>query len=126
MVCVDGDELQRRTPFIFVGNNAYVLEGFGIGTRARLDGGRLAVYVLRPNTAWGLLSLGMRALLGAGSHEQDFEAFEPTEFCVEASCTSIDVATDGEVQPQGTPLQYRIRPQALRVLVPRREGQATT
>lgn len=118
VVCVDGEELQRRTPFIFVGNNTYVLEGFGIGKRECLDAGCLSLYVLRPKTAWGLLSLGFRALFGIGSHAADFDAFEATDFRVESPKASIMVATDGEVNALPTPVSYRILPKALRVLAP--------
>lgn len=118
VVCVDGQELHRHTPFIFVGNNAYVMEGFGIGKRPRLDAGLLSLYVLRPKTAFGLLSLGFRALFGIGSHIDDFESFEATDFRVESDRPSIMVATDGEVNPMPTPVQYRIRPKSLRVLAP--------
>ncbi len=118
VVCVDGKELHRRTPFIFVGNNAYVMEGFGIGKRMRLDAGLLSLYVLRPKTALGLLSLGFRALFGIGSHVDDFESFEATEFRVESQRASIMVATDGEVNAMTTPVRFRIRVRSLRVLVP--------
>lgn len=125
VVCVDGKELERRTPFIFVGNNTYVLEGFGIGRRERLDAGHLSLYVLRPKTAWGLLSLGFRALFGIGSHAADFDAFEAADFRVESPKASIMVATDGEVNALPTPVSYRIRPRALRVLAPADTGVAT-
>src|SRR4030095_2634737 len=42
---VDGREIQRRTPFVFVGNNFYEMEGFNVGTRERLDRGGLSVYL---------------------------------------------------------------------------------
>jgi YegS/Rv2252/BmrU family lipid kinase len=118
VVCVDGQELQRRTPCIFVGNNAYVLEGFGIGERTRLDAGLLCLYVLRPKSTLGLLWLGVRSLFGVGSHTQDFDAFQATDFQIESQRRTIDVAMDGEVRPLPTPVRYRIRPRALRVLAP--------
>ena len=119
VVCVDGSELARRTPFIFVGNNSYVLEGFGIGKRTCLDGGALSLYVLRPKNGFGLLWLGIRSLFGIGSHAQDFDAFEASDFRVEAQGKRIDVATDGEVKNMEPPVRYRIRPKALRVMAPR-------
>jgi diacylglycerol kinase family enzyme len=118
VVCVDGQDLQRRTPCIFVGNNAYVLEGFGIGERTRLDAGLLCLYVLRPKSTLGLLWLGVRALSGVGSHAEDFDAFQTADFRIESQRRTIDVAMDGEVRPLTTPVHYRIRPRALRVLVP--------
>jgi diacylglycerol kinase family enzyme len=119
VVCVDGKELERRTPFIFVGNNMYVLEGFSLGKRTRLDAGVLSLHVLRPKTTLGLLWLGFRALFGIGSQRMDFDAIEATEFRVEAHRPRIEVATDGELAIMATPVRYRIRPGALRVLAPR-------
>jgi YegS/Rv2252/BmrU family lipid kinase len=115
---VDGHSIERRTPFIFVGNNCYVLEGFGIGKRTCLDGGVLALYVLRPKSTLGLLWLGLRALLGIGSHAGDFDAIEATRFEVRGRHDEVEVATDGEVASTGTPVCYRILPRALRVLAP--------
>jgi YegS/Rv2252/BmrU family lipid kinase len=119
VILVDGEELQRRTPFIFVGNNAYVMEGFGIGRRKRLDDGVLSLYVLLPKTTLGFLWLGVRALFGIGSHAKDFDAFEAVDFRVEAESDAIEVATDGEVNREQTPLRYRIQSRTLRVFAPR-------
>lgn len=124
VVCVDGEQLERHTPFIFVGNNCYVIEGFGIGRRTCLDGGELSLYVLRPKSAFGLIWLGFRALLGIGSQAGDFDAFQAAEFRVEARQSGVDVATDGEVMTLDTPVHYRIRPKSLRVLAPREGSQA--
>ena len=115
---VDGQPLQRRTPFVFIGNNRYTLEGFAAGSRPRLDEGALSVYVLRPQTLFGFLRLALRALLGRVSPDQDFEAFTAGELRVESSRTQVEVALDGEVASFATPLHYRVRPHALQVLVP--------
>ena len=124
VVCVDGKELARRTPFIFVGNNCYVLEGFGIGRRTSLHAGVLSLYVLRPKNGFGLLWLGLRSVFGIGSHARDFDAFEAVDFRVEAQGKRIEVATDGEVTNMESPVRYRIRPKALRVLAPRNDAVA--
>jgi diacylglycerol kinase family enzyme len=121
VICVDGEELQRRTPFIFVGNNAYTLEGFSLGQRPRLDAGTLSLHVLRPKSTMGLLWLGFRALLGIGSQRQDFDSFEATAFRVESPHPDIEVARDGELANLAPPVRYRTRPGSLRVLVPRPE-----
>ncbi|MEO6016618.1 MAG: diacylglycerol kinase family protein, partial [Polaromonas sp.] len=36
-ITLDGQAYHRRTPFIFIGNNPYQMEGFNIGVRDRLD-----------------------------------------------------------------------------------------
>ena len=118
VVCVDGETLERRTPFIFVGNNCYVMEGFGMGRRSCLDDGVLSLYVLRPKTTVGFLWLGVRALLGMGSHAPDFDHFEAEDFEIRAARRDNEVATDGEVNTMATPICYRIRKRALRVFAP--------
>jgi diacylglycerol kinase family enzyme len=115
---VDGATLQRRTPFVFIGNNRYTLQGFAAGSRPRLDEGVLSVYVLRPQTLLGFLRLALRALLGRVSPDEDFEAFTASELRVESSRAQVEVALDGEVASFDTPLHYRVRPRALQVLVP--------
>jgi diacylglycerol kinase family enzyme len=117
-VCVDERTLERRTPFIFVGNNCYELEGFSIGRRRCLDGGVLALYVLRPKSTAGLIWLGLRALFGIGSHAKDFDAVETTELDVQGRHGEVDVATDGEVSCMAMPVRFRTRPRALRVVAP--------
>lgn len=119
VLCIDGKELRRRTPFIFVGNNCYVLEGFSMGKRTCLDAGVLSLYVLRPKNAFGLLWLGIRSLLNIGSHAADFDALESNEFHVEAQQANVEVATDGEIEKMDAPIHYRIRKRALQVLAPR-------
>jgi hypothetical protein len=42
----------RRTPFVFVGNNRYTMEGFGIGERESLQGGELVLYMAGGAAGW--------------------------------------------------------------------------
>jgi diacylglycerol kinase family enzyme len=119
---VDGETLRRRTPFVFIGNNRYTLQGFAAGSRPRLDEGVLSVYVLRPQTLFGFLRLALRALLGRVSPDEDFEAFTAGELRVESSRARVEVALDGEVASFDTPLRYRVRPRALQVVVPAIRG----
>jgi diacylglycerol kinase family enzyme len=120
---VDGRELRRRTPFVFIGNNEYELDAFQIGTRARLDGGRLSLHVTRDIGRWKLLRLGLRALFGRLREDEDFDVLDAREVWIETGHARLRVATDGEVNVMRPPLRYRTRPGALRVIVP--EGGAT-
>jgi len=123
VVCVDGEDIERRTPFIFVGNNCYVLEGFGLGRRTCLDDGVLSLNVLRPKSALGFLWLGLRALFGVGSHAGDFDHFEAEHFEIRAQRGDEEVAIDGEVTCMASPMRYRIRKRALRVFAPATAGK---
>ena len=115
---VKGKTLRRETPFLFVGNNEYEMIGFRIGARRRLDAGKLGLYLTRRVGRWGLIRLALRALLGHLAQEKDFEAYLVEEAFVEARRHLILVAADGEVKWMESPLHYRSRPRALRVIVP--------
>lgn len=115
---VDQIAHQYKTTFVFIGNNEYVMEGFNIGQRARLDAGQLSVYVSHRRGRGALITLALRALIGRLQQANDFQALSAQTLEVETRRSRIHVATDGEVAIMDTPLSYRIRPGALRVIVP--------
>jgi YegS/Rv2252/BmrU family lipid kinase len=115
---VDGREQARRTPLVFIGNNEYQVEGFNIGSRAHLDAGTLSIYLTRRHGRRGLLGLALRALVGTLHQARDFEALTATSVTIATRHKAIPVATDGEVTTLTAPLEYKISPKALRVVVP--------
>lgn len=115
---VDERELARRTPFVFIGNNEYVMESFDIGARSCLDAGQLSLYIAHRTGRMGLLRLAWRALFGGLRDEEDFDALCTRELWIETRRRRLRVATDGEVTVMQTPLHYRVRPRALKVIVP--------
>jgi diacylglycerol kinase family enzyme len=114
----------RRTPLIFIGNNAYKIEGFDVGSRERLDAGLLSIYLTRRHERRGLIGLALRALLGTLHQARDFEALTAHSVGIATRHRRLLVAADGEVFVMDTPLEYRIRPKALRVIVPAPEPAA--
>ena len=122
----DGKEFSSRTPFVFVGNNKYEMESFNIGTRARLDAGQLSLYFSHRTRRLGLVRLAFRALLGRVEKADEFVAMSTTEVSIETRRSRIRVATDGEVTIMRPPLRYRVRPGALRVIVPERDSVGGT
>ena len=115
---VDGERHARRTPFIFIGNNEYVMQGFDIGARRRLDGGVLSLYVAQRPGRLGLLRLALHALFGRLAQARDFDVLLAPDIEVATRHKRLRVATDGEVTIMATPLRYRIRAGALAVMVP--------
>jgi diacylglycerol kinase family enzyme len=114
-----GERIQDcRSPFVFIGNNDYVLEGFNIGVRERLDAGLLNVYTTRRSTALGLIGLLLRAIFGRLRQADDFMQESARSLRVESRHARLLVATDGEVNEMDMPLEFRIRPRALNVIVP--------
>jgi diacylglycerol kinase family enzyme len=115
---VDGLPFTQSTPFVFVGNNRYELEGFRIGRRESLTGGELSVCIAHRQGKWGLLSLAVRALTGTLRQSRDFDVFSAHELWVESDALRLTVSLDGEVADLTPPLHYAIRPGALWVILP--------
>jgi diacylglycerol kinase family enzyme len=117
---LDEDDSHRQsydTPFVFIGNNRYTVAGLEIGTRAKLDGGKLWVCAAPYAGRLTLIALALEALLGF-VRDADLAAFETEQTDVHIRRDHVQVATDGEVNITRTPLHYRSRPGALRVIVP--------
>jgi diacylglycerol kinase family enzyme len=122
-VNAEGRELRRRTPLLFVGNNEYELDAFQIGSRARLDGGVLCLHLTRGVGRLGLLRLALRALAGRLREDKDFDSLTCAEAWIDTRHARASVALDGEVTIMQTPLCYRVRPRALRVVVPEKSTE---
>ena len=118
ILTVDEKIYRKRTLFIFIGNNDYVMEGFNIGARTALDAGRLSLYVAHRTSRLGLLVLSLRAVCGRLRQARDFDMMSAKSMMIESRHKQIRVATDGEVNLMSTPLNYRIVPKSLNVLVP--------
>jgi diacylglycerol kinase family enzyme len=116
----DGQQMVRKTPLVFVGNNRYRLDLLNIGGRDRLDGGELSLYVANTSTRWGMLKLMVRAAAGRLEQSRDFESSTAADLWIETSHKRRHVAIDGEVVQLKSPFHYQIWPQALRVIVPER------
>mgnify|MGYP000022813694 CR=1 FL=1 len=115
---VDGAEaLVRRTPLLFVGNNRYDMIGLHMGGRTRLDGGQLWVCLADDAGSAGLLGLAVRALAGR-LRPGELDMRDTADLRVGTRRRRVEVAWDGEVKTMQAPLHYRIRPAALRVMVP--------
>jgi diacylglycerol kinase family enzyme len=106
------------TPFVFVGNNRYDMRLFALGSRARLDGGELSVYLSQNGGRTGLLRLALRALVGRLAQDRDFHSIMVPEVEIRTGRRSLKVSLDGEVVRMTSPMRYRLRPRSLRVLVP--------
>ncbi|MYN10934.1 diacylglycerol/lipid kinase family protein [Pseudoduganella aquatica] len=119
---VNGEEHARRTPFVFIGNNEYLMQGLNIGARERINGGKLSLYVAQRPSRLGLVRLAWHALLGTLARQRDFDVLLATEMEIDTRNvrdTRIRVATDGEVTVMHTPLSYRMRAGALIVVTPK-------
>ena len=97
-VTVDGEPVSCRV--LLVSNNRYVLDFFSLGERERLDEGVLQLYA------------------GSGVIRSQWTERTATAFTVNAAAGYLRAAIDGEPERLETPLEFRVEPRALRVLVP--------
>ena len=117
-LCLDGKELSRKTPFVFIGNNKYEMKGVHIGGRRRLDAGELCLFAANRASRVELVRLAFRALFGRLREASDFDLLITKQVSIETQRPRTNVSTDGEVNEMNTPLNYLIHPGALRVIVP--------
>jgi diacylglycerol kinase family enzyme len=117
---IDGKSTITRTPFVFIGNNEYTEEGIHLGSRARIDQGRLYAYFAHRLRTRDLPAAVLRAIVGRAPKDGTFIRFAASEIWIETPASrDLHVAIDGEVAVLRTPLHYRIRPRGLQVIVPR-------
>lgn len=99
-ITVDGAPVSAR--LVVVANNAYRLDPISLGERERLDEGCLYLYVAP-------------ALWRSGAWEE-----RPAQrLTIDAAAGTLTAAIDGEPAELPTPVAFRIRSQALRLLLPR-------
>jgi diacylglycerol kinase family enzyme len=115
---IDGIVYNRRTPFLFVGNNRYEMEGLRLGRRKRLDEGKLSLYLSDQTGRLGLFRIAVAALLKRLRLQRDLVVLPAQAVIVQAHRKRIQVALDGEVMKMHPPLRYTIRPGLLRVFRP--------
>lgn len=114
----DGLEADHKTRFVFVGNNEYQLNAFTYGARSRFDSGSLYLYVDKSRSRLGLLGVALLGLVLDVKRTDRFERWQLPELTIETSQKAVPVYLDGEVTVMSSPLRYRTRPLALRVLLP--------
>jgi diacylglycerol kinase family enzyme len=115
---LDGTTRTSRTPFVFIGNGEYLVEGLKVGTRASLAGGRLHVYLAPECGRFEALVLPLRALAGRAIAGRGVEQISTDSVEIETRHRRVTIALDGELAVLPTPLLCRVRPGALRLIVP--------
>lgn len=118
-LCLAIDDVRDETvtPLLFIGNNRYSLDPATLGQRESLSDGVLSVHVV-PRFGWlALIGFAVKVVLGRGDPGRHFQMLaEAREVRIEGE-GRIEIALDGEVETLPLPLQCRIEPGALRVVV---------
>jgi diacylglycerol kinase family enzyme len=117
-ISAPGMEEPIRTPLLFVGNNRYQVNLLALGQRERLDEGLLCLYAIRARSRAHLFWAGIRGLFGKLDQQRDFITAYVTEAEISSDRPQLTISADGETLRLETPLRYRIRPGALKLIVP--------
>ena len=104
---------------ILVSNNPYVLgPALDLSQRRAMDTGRLGVVAVTARSGGEAGRLVARAAMGLGWSDPNLIRFETPSFTVTSRSGHIDAGVDGESLTLPSPLEFRIHPGGLRVLVP--------
>jgi len=121
----EGKRQTIRTPLLFVARNATQLEEFQVpGIRCVNDDG-FSVYALRSMSKLGQLRIAWHALIGKLKPHYDFDMVCTDAMRVESRRMLRTVAFDGERVKMLSPLEFRVRRDALSILVPKQPSETT-
>lgn len=120
-VVVEGAEstFAKKTPLVFVGNNMIQFGSLdALAARESFTSGKLQVSLARDRGRWGMFLLALSALVSDIRNYFGFTTTTLEHMTINSPHRTITVTFDGEVKKITTPLEYTIRPRALRVVVP--------
>lgn len=106
-----------RSPLIFIGNNSYNLNGFGLTDRTLLTKGELSVYIAKTSTRLSVLRLLFSIARGALHDSDNFVSLRTSSLTIETHKKKVSVSYDGEFKKIASPLNYKIHKKALRLVV---------
>jgi diacylglycerol kinase family enzyme len=104
---------------LLVANNGYELGGGAVlGAREHLDGGILQISALRARTGAQLAGLAARIAARRVRPGAEWAQWTTTALRVDADLALLPAGIDGEAAELVPPLEFRVLPLALRVLLP--------
>lgn len=116
---VDVDGTHHRAWLVFVGNGCYGSSLFDLAERESLDDGKLDLRVVTAERRFARVRVVAALLTGRLGRSPVLEQVVDSQVDVAVlDVAAVDVALDGEVTRMSTPLCFRSRAGALRVLVP--------
>ena len=116
-----GQVREVRASTLFVGNNRLQLDQVGIEQRG-IEDGQIAAVMLKPVGTWAMLGLLVRGALGTLGEADQIESFQFQQMKVRPwlpyGTRRAKVAADGEILWLRTPLDLRVSPRPLFLMVP--------
>jgi len=107
-----------RTPLVLVGNGSHRRGITGATALESLTDGALDLTVARSRSRWALVEAGWRAARSGSDALPEIDTIAVPELTITARSRTVRVGIDGEAEVLRSPLRFRVRHQALHVLVP--------
>jgi|SRR5579883_92268 len=117
-VTVNGEVWRYRTPMAFVAKSAFQLDQYGLAGSTCIARRQLALYVAPDCSQRSLIRLAFKLALGQLEPERDFALHCGSDILVESSKGRRHVICDGERHRLSAPFRFRLRKDALRLIVP--------
>lgn len=117
-ITIDGAVRRFRSPLVFVSNNAYQLDLLGLEGAECIKSGRFALFVTADSGRRDLLRHALRLATRTIANRRDFELVCGDDIVLETAKPQRLVALDGERERMRGPFHFRMRRQALNVVVP--------
>ena len=114
----DGIVRRVRTPSLTIAVNRLDDESGRLFGRSRLEGGKLAIYVVRRSSVLGQVGMLLRMAWRGNLRAPEIEIITTEAVEIGSPRRALHVLVDGELRLLGPALKYAIRPKALRVLAP--------
>ncbi|RGP38858.1 diacylglycerol/lipid kinase family protein [Pseudotabrizicola alkalilacus] len=116
---VDGVVQVRHSPMVFIAQNAYQLEEYGMQEGVDLiRAGKLAVYIAPELRRWQLLGFALRIAVRMARPYRDFTLIGAAAVEIETRARRRTIARDGERETMAAPFAFRRLPDVLTVIVP--------
>ena len=115
---VNDEQARLDTPLLFVGNNDYRIDIGAPGHRDSLQDGKLCVLVMRKKTRRGMIAASIRALLNRARPDDMVRLDDVARLRVASRRKHLPISVDGEVTALTSPLDYKVRKRAFKVIAP--------
>jgi diacylglycerol kinase family enzyme len=110
------DNKTFKTPFVFIGNNRYIMSAPGVAERKNINEGVLSIFIAKTVSRAVLLKIVLFTLIGNIRQLEEFEVRTTATLTVETSKKHQTISCDGETEYVVSPLEFKIRKRALNVL----------
>ncbi len=115
---IEGKTIQRKSPFVFIGNNEYEMNLLNIGSRKSLQGGKLSLYTGNFESRRSILQIIIFILFNRLRQNRDFDYHTARKIRLETRKKYTHVSLDGEIYEMQSPLFYEIQPKQLQIIMP--------